>query len=87
MIPEFHLCDVCSARIPMDTSIFVAYGTEMDPSGNGYNSVGDEIELCNKCWPLLVKRMLRRRPDKAAPDYDLGQHLLDELEILRERKK
>lgn len=84
MTPDFHLCDICKAKIPTDASIFVTKDRQWDASGNSYGAIGEHVELCASCWPKLIARLLLRENDRAASDYEVGERLLRELAAFKE---
>lgn len=53
-----NACDKCKKPIDLGMTFFVQTGRSMDPSGNGYEAEGENIELCYKCQYIALIKAL-----------------------------
>ncbi len=53
-------CDRCDKlNIKEVIPVFICLGTSMDASGNGYEEVGEDYDLCTSCAAWLIKKLLK----------------------------
>ena len=53
-------CDRCGIQLKVDIGpLFVETGRSMDPSGNGYETDGENVDLCPQCMFVWVEKTVK----------------------------
>jgi hypothetical protein len=78
-----HDCDGCGKRdIISPKKIYFETGSRMDASGNGSESIGEDLDLCPDCLSWLIVLLLDR-----LNDWEKVGSLLQEIEVRRRKIK
>lgn len=80
--PDYRLCDVCGEKVTTE-SVFAATDRESDPSGNGYNTVGEYFDLCPVHMRMIVVTFLDSPHNRGVEDHDAGKRLIECVQLAK----
>ena len=84
MIPDYRLCDVCSAKCT--NSLFISTERKLDAAGSP-DDFGENWDLCQTHMRHLIFRLMKQDEYPSFHDYDKGIVACEYLKEIRSRNK